>query len=109
MERLNEESETNGTFRNILLKSVPEKRRGNPDALKYPFEEVACVASLDTDIKIGPNYEMFYDVPARDAAPMIGFKRYVAIHLTNSRLFGNVPNLDDKTRSGIEEFYYPLD
>jgi hypothetical protein len=102
--KLKTKSEDDEEFRNRLLQAVPEKRRSNPDALKYPFEEVACVASLDTDVKIGPNYELFYDEPARDAAPMVGFNRYIAIHLTNSHLFGNVPNLDEDTVSAINRF-----
>lgn len=91
-------------FKETLLQSVPEKYRENPDALNYPFEEVACIASLDTDIKIGPSYELFYDGPARDAAPMVGFNRYIAVHLTNSQLLGEVSELDEKTRAQIESF-----
>ncbi|MBU2640115.1 MAG: hypothetical protein KKG75_05435 [Nanoarchaeota archaeon] len=104
LRRLGREGKSNLKFREALLQSVPEKYRGNPDALKYPFEEVACIAALGADVKVGPNYEIKYDVPAREAAPMMGFDPYVAIHLTNSRLFGEIPELDEDTKEGIEEF-----
>ncbi len=97
------EAERNKTFRDVVLRAVPEDRRDNPDALHYPFEELATVQTLDTNIKVGPPYEVFYDQPAREFAPMVGFNRYVAIHLTRGFPFGN-PEISLKTAEEIESF-----
>jgi hypothetical protein len=101
---LEKEKNTNTEFRETILKAVPEKKRNNPDALKYPFEEIACVISLDTDIKIGPKYEIFYDKPARNSSDILGMKRFSAIHLSNSYLLGIDPVIDQKIKNEIDEF-----
>ena len=104
LKRLEREKKKNLEFKNVVLQAVPEKRRNNPNALRYPFEEITCIASLNTDIKVGPKYEIFYDKPSRDSADMIGMKKYSAIHLTNSWLLGKEPKLDEKIKKEIEEF-----
>ncbi|MDO8638308.1 MAG: hypothetical protein Q7R43_01940 [Candidatus Daviesbacteria bacterium] len=83
------ESENNQNFKDALLEAVPEDRRSYPNAYRYPFEELATVQSMDTDIKVGPPYELHYDEPARNIAQSVGFNRYTAIHLTRSFPFGN--------------------
>lgn len=98
-----EEAEKNEDFREKTLKAVPEDRRGNPNALRYPFEELATIQSMDTDIKVGPPYEINYDEPAREIAPIVGFTRYVAIHLTRGFPFGN-PTIPPDVSKEIEAF-----
>jgi hypothetical protein len=83
------ELESNSKFREEMLSSIPEDRRKNPGALRYPLEELATIFSLGTQVKVGPKYEINYDLPARDIADTLGIFRYVAIHLTNSFPFGN--------------------
>ena len=104
LDKLELEKERNIKFKSIMLQAVPEKRRDNSDALKYPFEEIACISALDTDIKIGPPYEIFYDKPARDSAEIIGLKSYSAIHLTKSQLYGKIPQLEEKDKANIQEY-----
>lgn len=97
------QSKKDSHFRDTVLKAVPEDRRNHPNALKYPFEEIATIQSMDTDIKIGPSYEVFYDKPARESAPIVGFNRYVAIYLTKGFPFGN-PEISEETTNQIEKF-----
>src|SRR3989338_7867294 len=80
---LKREVKINSKFREKVSQAVPEDRRDNPDAFNYPLEELATIQTLEADIKVGPKYEIFYDVPARDFSPIVGFKRYSAVHLTN--------------------------
>lgn len=98
-----EEAESNEDFREKALRAVPEDRRNNPNALRYPFEELATIQSMDTDIKVGPPYEIRYDEPAREIAPMVGFNRYVAIHLTRGFPLGS-PTIPAETIQEIEAF-----
>ncbi len=98
-----EEGEKNELFRQRALNAVPKDRRNNPNAYKYPFEEIATIQSMGADIKIGPVYEKKYDEPARDIAPFVGFKRYVAIQLSRGFLFGN-PTVPHDIQTEIEEF-----
>ena len=97
------EAERNSTFREAVLRAVPKERRDNPSSLQYPFEELATIQTIDADIKVGPPYEIFYDEPARQFAPMIGFNRYVAIHLTRGFPFGS-PNISRDVQAEIEQF-----
>ena len=98
-----EQANRNEDFREKALRAVPEDRRDNPNALRYPFEELATIQTMDTDIKIGPPYEIYYDGPAREIAPIVGFKRYVAIHLTRGFPFGN-PTIPPDVSEEIEAF-----
>lgn len=100
---LMEEAARNAAFKAKVLKAVPEDRRSNPNAYLYPFEELATIQSMDTDVKIGPPYERFYDDPARDIALMVGFNRYVSIQLTRGFPFGN-PEISPSTSEEIEKF-----
>lgn len=97
------EGENNEAFQKEVLKAVPEDRRSQPNAYRYPFEELATIQSMGTDIKIGPPYEKHYDEPAREIASLIGFKRYMAIHLTRGFPFGN-PGIPSNTAEEIEAF-----
>lgn len=103
LEILLREADRNAKFREKSLKAVPEDRRNNPNALRYPFEELTTIQSMDTDIKVGPPYEIHYDEPARDIAPLVGFNRYVAIHLTRGFPFGN-PIIPPDVSEEIEAF-----
>lgn len=103
LEILLREADRNEGFRERALKSIPEDRRNNPNALRYPFEELATIQSMDTDIKVGPPYEIHYDEPARDIAPLVGFNRYVAIHLTRGFPFGS-PTIPPDINEEIEAF-----
>ena len=103
LRKLRTKADRNPEFRAMVLRSVPEDRRSHPKALDYPFEELATVESMDTDVKVGPPYEALYDEPAREFAPLAGFKRFVGIHLTPSFPFGK-PKIDDETRRQIEAF-----
>lgn len=100
---LMQEAKNNVHFKETVLKAVPKDKRNNPCALQYPFEELATIQTMDANIKIGPAYEIFYDEPAREFSSMIGFNRYVAIHLTNGYPFGN-PNISIETAKQIESF-----
>ena len=94
---LQKELESNPQFRQEMLSSIPADRRNKPEALRYPLEELATIFSLGTQIKVGPKYEVNYDVPARNMAADLGFPKYVAVHLTNSFPLGNpVIPMDDK-------------
>ena len=97
------EAEKNATFKELVLKAVPEDKRTHPKALDYPFEELATIQSMDTDIKVGPPYEKKYDEPAREYASVVGFNKYIAIQLTKGFPFGN-PELLLPTFKEIEEF-----
>lgn len=97
------EADTNKEFREAALEAVPEDRRNNPDALLYPFEEIATIESMDTDIKVGPAYERKYDEPACDIAPKAGFTTYAPVYATKGFPFGN-PNIPENIRHEIEEF-----
>lgn len=90
-------------FRALVLQAVPQDRRGNPKALRYPLEEMAAIAALDTDVKVGPLYERFYDRPARSFGPALGLKRYVGIYLTRCYPFG-APEIEPAVRAEIERF-----
>lgn len=81
--RLHRETEKNERFRELVLKAVPEDRRDNEGAFDYPIEELTCISTLHTDIKVGPKYERFYDAPAREFSEVVGLKPYSAIHLTD--------------------------
>lgn len=97
------EGEKNELFKEKALEAVPKDRRDNPDAYKYPFEEIATIQSMNADVKIGPVYEKKYDEPARDVASLIGFNRYIAIQLKKGFLFGN-PDVPSNIKTEIEEF-----
>lgn len=102
---LMKEVDANKDFREKVSEAIPEDRRSNPNAFRYPLEELATIQTMDTDIKIGPPYERFYDEPARKIAPMVGFNRYIAIHLTKGFPFGNPEiALDTTTLKEIESF-----
>ena len=102
---LMKEADANKDFREKVLEAIPEDRRSNPNAFRYPFEELATIQTMNTDIKIGPPYERFYDEPARKIAPMVGFNRYIAIHLSKGFPFGNPKiTLDTTTLKEIELF-----
>lgn len=103
LEVLFAEGENNQHFREEVLKAVPADRRGHPNAYRYPFEELATIQSMNTDIKVGPPYERHYDEPARDIAPIVGFNRYVAIQLTRSYPFGT-PEIPASIAREIEAF-----
>lgn len=103
LETLLREADRNEGFRERALKSIPEDRRNNPNALRYPFEELATIQSMDTDIKVGPPYEIHYDEPAREIAPLVGFNHYVAIHLTRGFPFGR-PTIPPDINEEIEAF-----
>jgi hypothetical protein len=100
---LSAETDKNRVFKKKVLEAVPEDRRANLNAYRYPLEELATIQSMNTDIKVGPPYEKYYDEPARDVASMIGFKRYIAMHLTNSVPFGD-PEISPDVKKEIGEF-----
>jgi hypothetical protein len=89
LKNLLENLDKNPKFKQEMLSSIPEDRRKNPESLRYPLEELATIFSLGTRIKIGPKYEVNYDIPARAAAAELGLQKYVAIHLTNCFPLGN--------------------
>lgn len=103
VELLLSEAERNKRFKEQVLNAVPEDRRSSPNALQYPFEELATIQSMSTDIKVGPPYEANYDGPAREIAQTIGFNRYVAIHLTRGFPFGS-PEIQQDILKEIENF-----
>jgi hypothetical protein len=103
LKQLQKDLEKNTKFREQIFSSIPEDRRKNPEALRYPLEELATIFSLDTQIKVGPRYEIKYDLPARAAAIELGFPKYVAIHLTNSLPLGN-PQISKEAQSEIDLF-----
>ncbi|MBI4919441.1 hypothetical protein HY837_05900 [archaeon] len=103
LKRLHEKKDRNLAFREAVLKSVPEDRRSNPDCFDYSFEELATIQTMNAGIKVGPQYELFYDEPARNFASMIGFNKLVGVYLTNCWPLGN-PVLDEKTKNAIENF-----
>ncbi len=100
--RLMSEAETNKEFRAKVLEAVPEDRRSNLNAYKYPFEELATIQTVNTDIKIGPPYEQYYDIPARVIAPVVGFNKFIGIHLTKGFPFGNPTDIPESTQHEIE-------
>jgi hypothetical protein len=51
LEVLFNEANRNPYFRDLVLKAVPEDRRDNPNALDYPFEELATIESMDANVK----------------------------------------------------------
>ncbi len=103
LNRLFAEANRNPKFKELVLQAVPKDRRGEPSALDYPFEELATIQTMGADIKVGPPYERFYDSPAREFAPVVGFNKYVAIQLGRSFPLGN-PVLSEALRKEIEEF-----
>ena len=103
LDRLLEEAKINPEFKRLVLNAVPKERRDNPNALIYPFAELATIQTMDTDIKVGPPYEGFYDGPAREFSPIVGFKKYVAIHLTRGFPFGN-PDIPEGFSEEIDAF-----
>ena len=103
LDRLFVEAEKNPRFKELVLNAIPADRRSNPNALRYPFEELATIQSMHTDIKIGPPYEKVYDTPAREYAAEVGFTKYIAIQLTKSFPLGN-PEIPSKLREEIETF-----
>lgn len=100
---LREKAEEDPEFRRSVLEAIPKDRRDNPKSINYPLEELAVIESLNVDIKVGPRYEAKYDVPARKFAPMIGFKKFSAVHLRNGYPFGN-PEIPVDKAEEIEEF-----
>lgn len=97
------EADRNPQFRELVLRAVPEDRRNNPNALRYPFEELATIKTMDTDVKVGPPYEAFYDGPAREFAPVVGFNRYIAIQLTRAFPLGK-PEILAVASQELEQF-----
>lgn len=102
LETLFKEAGSNVDFKELVMKSIPPDRRDNPNALRYPFEELATIQTMDTNVKIGPVREKLYDEPAREFAPVVGFNKYVAIQLTRSFPFG-MPEIPAETSEEIEE------
>jgi len=103
LELLFKEAEKNPRFKELVLNSIPPDRRNNPNALRYPFEELATIQTMYTDIKIGPPYEILYDAPAREFAAEVGFTKYVSVQLTRSFPLGN-PEISPKLMDEIETF-----
>ena len=103
LEELKKEVNEDSRFREKVFEAVPLDRRSNPNSINYPLEELAVIQTLKTDIKIGPKYEIKYDNPAREFSPMIGFKKYSAIYLTNCFPLGS-PQIEPKLREEIETF-----
>ena len=97
------EADSNPDFRERALRAVPEDRRDNPGALVYPFEEMATIASMDADVKVGPPYERFYDEPARGFGPAMGLKKFIGIYLTRCYPFGD-PRIEPELAAEIERF-----
>lgn len=97
------EADKNPRFRELVLKAIPEDRRDNPNALRYPFEELATIQTMDTDVKVGPPYEALYDEPAREFVPVVGFTKYIAIQLTRAFPFGR-PGIPAGASQEIEQF-----
>ena len=102
LDRLIKEAEENTDFMKMVLRAVPQDRRGNPNTIRYPLEELATIQTIGANIKIGPPYEMFYDKPAREIAETIGFTKYTAIHLKKSYPFGY--SEADQLPKEVEEF-----
>ncbi len=102
LKKLKEMVSENLEFKEKVLQAVPEDRRDNPSAINYPLEELAVIQTLKANIKIGPKYEIMYDLPARDFSKMTGFT-YSAIHLTNCFPFGS-PTIAVDVKKEIEEF-----
>jgi len=103
LEILKTNYEENRIFRSRVTGSVPKDRRNNPEAVNYTLEELATIQTMMPDIKVGPKYEINYDLPARELAQLIGFKKFSAVHLTNSYPFGN-PDIPKDVKKEIEEF-----
>jgi len=101
---LTKKTEEDSNFKDKMLEAIPEDRRDNPEAIRYPLEELATIQAMGTDIKVGPLYERNYDLPARKAADESGTDKYVAIHLTKGYLFGSAPYLDTPIRKDVEEY-----
>lgn len=92
---------SNPRFANLVKEAVPEDRRHLPGAFQYPLDELASIVSVGTDIKIGPPYELYYDGIAREYAPQMGLKGYVAVHLRNSLPLGNPPTPLSELPDGV--------
>lgn len=90
-------------FRESMAGAVPPDKRSDPKEYEYPVEELATVQAMQADIKIGPTYEIVYDAPARNIFPVLGFKNYVGIHLTNGVPLGN-PVIPEAVAKEVEEF-----
>lgn len=103
LDSLLNEVETNDKFASMVLEAVPNDRRKNPNAARYPLEELSTIQTMHTDIKIGPPYEIFYDQPAREIAKTIGFTKYTAIHLKKSYPFG-MPESESQLLEEVERF-----
>ena len=103
LEKLKRKVNEDSKFREKVFEAVPIDRRSNPNSINYPLEELAVIQTLKTDIKIGPKYEIKYDIPAREFSPMIGFKKYSAIYLTNCFPLGS-PKIEPKLREEIKTF-----
>tara|TARA_Y100000310_G_C20666205_1_gene807628 strand:- start:1231 stop:2262 length:1032 start_codon:yes stop_codon:yes gene_type:complete len=103
LEILFAEADRNPRFKELVMEAIPQDRRDNPSALRYPFEELATIQTMDTDVKVGPPYEALYDEPAREFAPIVGFNKYVAIQLTRAFPFGR-PEIPAETLAEIETF-----
>lgn len=74
-------------FYQKLLKTVPEKFRGNPDALNYPLNEIACVdflgQNMGTQVKVGPSTEKKYDKIMNEMGLPVDF-----VYLNNAYALG---------------------
>ena len=103
LEVLIREGDRNFRFRELVLRAVPTDRLNQSNLLRYTFEELATIQTMNTDIKIGPKYEVHYDEAAREFAPVVGFNKYVAIHITKSLPFGKSELSGEKSRE-LEEY-----
>ncbi|MFH1400413.1 MAG: hypothetical protein ABIH41_02745 [Nanoarchaeota archaeon] len=90
-------------FREEMLRAVPDDRKQVKDAVLYPLEELATIFAMGADVKVGPVYERFYDVPARQVSYGLGHKPFVAVHLSRSLPFGN-PVLDADLGREVSSF-----
>jgi G:T/U-mismatch repair DNA glycosylase len=103
LDSLLDEVKANDEFASMVLEAVPSDRRKNPNAARYPLEELSTIQTMHTDIKVGPTYEIFYDQPARGIAETIGFTKYTAIHLKKSYPFG-IPESENQLPEEVEKF-----
>jgi hypothetical protein len=93
---------SNKEFTDELLLSIPLDHRV-PGAEKYPAAELATILALETDIKIGPVYEKFYDVPADKHFAKHSLREYVGLHITKGFPFGK-PNMSKSLKESIDSY-----
>lgn len=103
LRKLKKEMKGNLQFREKVMQTVPEDRRDDLGALDYPLEELATIQTMETKIKVGPKYEIFYDSLARDFSQIVGLDKYIAISLTNVFPVGS-PEISKKLIDEIEVF-----